>query len=96
MLSDLLPPHAGKTRFVLLAGKGGVGKTTLIRLLIGLSRPTTGLVRVFGHDPQLEPMAIRGSLGFASQDVIADELPPQRTHSPHATPKGSRKARRHG
>jgi ABC-2 type transport system ATP-binding protein len=39
-------------------GPNGAGKTTTIRLLLGLIRPDTGGVRVFG-----EPFGLRGASG---------------------------------
>ena len=38
-------------RVTALLGPNGAGKTTAVRLLLGLTRPTSGTVRLFGEDP---------------------------------------------
>jgi zinc/manganese transport system ATP-binding protein len=38
--------------FVAVIGPNGAGKTTLFRLLLGLHRPSSGALRVFGAPPQ--------------------------------------------
>jgi ABC-type lipoprotein export system ATPase subunit len=40
--------HQG--RFVALKGRSGSGKTTLLNCLAGLDQPTSGTIRVLGHD----------------------------------------------
>jgi ABC-type Mn2+/Zn2+ transport system ATPase subunit len=38
--------------FLALIGPNGSGKTTLIKTILGLVRPTTGTIRLFGQPPQ--------------------------------------------
>ena len=52
-----LQVRAGQLTAVL--GPNGAGKTTAIRLLLGLARPTSGRVSVFGGDPALTETHIR-------------------------------------
>ena len=37
---------------VALLGPNGAGKSTAVRILLGLTSPTSGSARVFGHDPR--------------------------------------------
>jgi ABC-2 type transport system ATP-binding protein len=45
-------------------GPNGAGKSTTIRLILGLNRPTRGRVRVLGHDPGADPVAVHRSVGY--------------------------------
>ncbi|HWB88314.1 MAG TPA: ABC transporter ATP-binding protein [Acidimicrobiia bacterium] len=47
-----------------LVGANGAGKTTMLRLLLGLLHPSDGAMTVMGHDPQREPLAVRAKLGY--------------------------------
>lgn len=49
-------------------GANGSGKSTFARLLNGLLLPTSGTVRVAGHDTRRAGKAVRGLVGFVFQD----------------------------
>ena len=46
-----------------LLGPNGAGKTTTLRMLYTLMRPDAGTILIDGRDAQLEPMAVRRTLG---------------------------------
>lgn len=45
-------------------GPNGAGKTTTLRAVTGLARPTSGVIRVLGHDVSTTGNAVRAQLGF--------------------------------
>lgn len=49
----------GPGELVALLGPNGAGKTTAIKLLLGLIRPTSGTVQVFGRDPYDQEARVR-------------------------------------
>jgi len=51
-----------------LIGPNGAGKTTLLHLTMGLSRPSAGEVRVFGHEPTSDAGLVLPRVGFVAQD----------------------------
>jgi len=48
-------------------GRNGSGKTTTIRMLLGLSEPTRGSSTVFGHDSQHLPPEVIARIGYMSE-----------------------------
>lgn len=68
----------GKT-FAFL-GRNGSGKTTTIRMLLGLLRRDDGAIRVLGLDPSREPLEVRQRVGYLAEDqrmygwMTVDEL----------------------
>jgi ABC-2 type transport system ATP-binding protein len=57
---------AGQT-FAFL-GRNGAGKTTAIRMLLGLIKPDSGEIRVLGIDPRKNPLAVRRQVGYLAED----------------------------
>jgi len=61
--------------FLTLFGPNGSGKTTFLRILATLSRPTTGLVRIAGYELPGQAAAVRRSLGMvAHQPLLYPDL----------------------
>jgi Cu-processing system ATP-binding protein len=62
---------AGET--VALVGHNGVGKTTLMKLVLGLMRPSAGWVELLGTDPAgPRGAAMRRQVGFLPEAVVLD------------------------
>ncbi len=55
-----------------LLGPNGAGKSTLIHCTTGLARPTSGTIRVFGHDAVEDYSRARAAVGLAPQDLNLD------------------------
>ncbi len=47
-----------------LLGPNGAGKTTTILMLLGLTEPTAGSVRVLGLDPVRQPLSVKTRVGY--------------------------------
>jgi ABC-2 type transport system ATP-binding protein len=56
-------------------GPNGAGKTTTILMLLGLTEPTSGSVRVLGYDPAREPLKVKARVGYLPDQVgFYDEM----------------------
>jgi ABC-2 type transport system ATP-binding protein len=57
-----------------LLGHNGAGKTTAVRILTTLARPTTGSARVAGLDVVAQAPLVRSRIGLAAQAATVDGL----------------------
>jgi ABC-2 type transport system ATP-binding protein len=68
-----------KGEMLCLVGPDGAGKTTAVRMLSGIIRPTSGTARVFGYDLVRENDRVKKHIGYMSQkftlysDLTIDE-----------------------
>ena len=50
-------------------GPNGSGKSTTILMMLGLTEPTEGMVRVCGHDPTRDPIAVKRQVGYLPENL---------------------------
>ncbi len=56
-----------------LLGPNGAGKSSTVKVLTGLSRPTTGSVRIAGFDVTKEPIEVKKRIGYVPENAILYE-----------------------
>ncbi|TYP74851.1 ABC transporter ATP-binding protein [Paenibacillus methanolicus] len=61
--------HIAKGEIFGLLGPNGAGKTTTILMMLGLTEPTGGSVRVCGLDPARNPLTVKRRVGYMPDDV---------------------------
>src|ERR687883_510211 len=55
-----------------LLGPNGAGKTTTIKMIVTLTKATSGRLEVFGVDVSKSPEMVRSMLGYVPQSISVD------------------------
>lgn len=66
---DHLDLSIGKGEIFGLLGPNGAGKSTTILMMLGLTEPTSGFIKVCGKDPVREPVAVKRKVGYLPDSV---------------------------
>lgn len=68
---DDLSLSINQGEFVMLVGSSGGGKTTMMKMINGLIEPTSGVVKVAGHDVQdFDLINLRRHIGYSIQGSV--------------------------
>jgi len=66
-----------KGEFFVVLGPNAAGKTTTIKMLVGLIAPTSGTAKVCGYDVQTDPIEVRKRLAYVPDfPFLYDKLTP--------------------
>lgn len=66
---DNLSLEVKKGDFFGLLGLNGAGKTTMIRMMVGLAKPTSGTIWINGVDNQVDAFLAKQSVGMMPQEL---------------------------
>jgi ABC-2 type transport system ATP-binding protein len=55
--------------FLGLLGRNGAGKSTTLKMVTGLLKPSSGRIRVLGRDLEAEPLAVKRLIGAMPEDM---------------------------
>lgn len=56
-----------------LLGPNGAGKSSTVKVLTGLSKPTTGIVRISGFDVTENPLEVKKRIGYVPENAVLYE-----------------------
>ena len=74
---DDLSLEVRRGEFFAVLGPNAAGKTTTIKILTGLMKPTAGTTRVAGFDVQTQPLEMRKRLAYVPDfPFLYDKLTP--------------------
>ena len=73
LILDNLNFNINKNSFIAIVGKSGVGKTTLINIILGLINPDKGAIEVDGVDIKSNLKSWRNIIGYVPQDIYLND-----------------------
>ena len=67
----------GQGEFYGLLGPNGAGKTTTLRMIVGLLKPDSGSIEIFGVDALANPIAAKQMIAWLPDEpLLYDKLTP--------------------